>query len=177
MATDAELAARYWDEHIGPGLAADGVPEDGLAHLREVYIRDVVGLEAAMRPLRLLYEKPYVTKTGKVLSDAEIEALSDEAERGYDVAHLVKRTWKVYRRVLVSGSLSRQAETFLTKQGISRAPGEPGYYNWNWVLEAASGEEAQLLMEDRLENLLAPYGVTYACTKTVLTEVVESGPR
>lgn len=57
----------------------------------------------------------------------------------------------------------------LTKQGLTRVPGQPGYYNWNTVLEAATGEEAQLLMEHRLENLLAPYGATYACTKTVLS--------
>ena len=33
-------------------------------------------------------EKPIVTKTGKVLTDADIEALADEAEAGYDVTHL-----------------------------------------------------------------------------------------
>lgn len=32
--------------------------------------------------------KGYVTKTGKVLTEADIEALADEAERGYDVEHL-----------------------------------------------------------------------------------------
>ena len=31
----------------------------------------------------------YRTKTGKVLTDADIEALADEAERGYDVSHLI----------------------------------------------------------------------------------------
>lgn len=59
----------------------------------------------------------------------------------------------------------------LTKQGVSRAPGEPGYYNWNWTLEAGSGEEATLLMESRLESLLSPYGVKYATTKTTLSEL------
>lgn len=35
-------------------------------------------------------EKPktYRTKTGKVLTDADIEAMADEAERGYDVEQL-----------------------------------------------------------------------------------------
>ena len=33
-------------------------------------------------------DKPIVTKTGKVLTDADIEALADEAEAGYDVSHL-----------------------------------------------------------------------------------------
>lgn len=30
-------------------------------------------------------EKTYKTKSGKVLTDADIEAIADEAERGYDV--------------------------------------------------------------------------------------------
>ena len=34
---------------------------------------------------------PFKTKTGKVLSDADIEALADEAERGYDVEALKTR--------------------------------------------------------------------------------------
>jgi hypothetical protein len=37
------------------------------------------------------YPKPYTTKTGRVLSDAEIEALADEAEGGYDVEDLKRR--------------------------------------------------------------------------------------
>ena len=35
--------------------------------------------------------KPYKTKTGKVLTDADIEAMADEAERGYDVETLKPR--------------------------------------------------------------------------------------
>jgi hypothetical protein len=35
--------------------------------------------------------KTYRTKTGKVLTDADIEALADEAERGYDVEALKSR--------------------------------------------------------------------------------------
>jgi uncharacterized protein (DUF4415 family) len=35
--------------------------------------------------------KTYRTKSGKVLTDAEIEALADEAEQGYDVAVLKTR--------------------------------------------------------------------------------------
>lgn len=31
---------------------------------------------------------PFVTKTGRVLTEGDIEALADEAERGYDVEHL-----------------------------------------------------------------------------------------
>lgn len=33
-------------------------------------------------------DEQYVTQTGKVLTDSEIDALADEAERGYDVSAL-----------------------------------------------------------------------------------------
>jgi hypothetical protein len=36
-------------------------------------------------------EKTHKTKTGKVLTDADIEKMADEAERGYDVEELLKR--------------------------------------------------------------------------------------
>jgi uncharacterized protein (DUF4415 family) len=35
--------------------------------------------------------KTYKTKTGKILTDADIEAMADEAERGYDVEVLKAR--------------------------------------------------------------------------------------
>ncbi len=35
--------------------------------------------------------RSYTTKTGRVLSDADIEALADEAERGYEVENLKRR--------------------------------------------------------------------------------------
>jgi Ribbon-helix-helix protein, copG family len=35
--------------------------------------------------------KTYQTKTGKVLTDADIEAMADEAERGYDLEMLKRR--------------------------------------------------------------------------------------
>jgi len=35
--------------------------------------------------------RTYKTKTGKVLTDADIEAMADEAERGYDVEVLKTR--------------------------------------------------------------------------------------
>lgn len=37
----------------------------------------------------------YVTKTGKVLTDEDIEALADEAERGYDVSQIVARPLRI----------------------------------------------------------------------------------
>jgi hypothetical protein len=36
-------------------------------------------------------KKLYKTKTGRVLTDADIKALADEAERGYDVDQLIVR--------------------------------------------------------------------------------------
>ena len=35
--------------------------------------------------------KPYRTKTGKVLTDTDVEAIADEAERDYDVEALKAR--------------------------------------------------------------------------------------
>ena len=35
--------------------------------------------------------KTYLTRTGKELTDADIEAMADEAERGYDVEALKAR--------------------------------------------------------------------------------------
>lgn len=35
--------------------------------------------------------KTYPTKTGKILTDADVEQLADEAERGYDVEELKSR--------------------------------------------------------------------------------------
>lgn len=35
--------------------------------------------------------KTYRTKTGKMLTDADVEAMADEAERGYDVEQLKAR--------------------------------------------------------------------------------------
>ena len=39
-------------------------------------------------------EKEYRTKSGKVLTDADIQALADEAEEGYDVEQIVARDAK-----------------------------------------------------------------------------------
>jgi len=53
--------------------------------------------EATMRPLARIrrwirqHRGIYTTSTGKVLTDADIQALADEAERGYDVEHLRQR--------------------------------------------------------------------------------------
>jgi hypothetical protein len=36
-------------------------------------------------------KKTYKTKTGRILTDADIEAMADEAEQGYDVEPLMRR--------------------------------------------------------------------------------------
>ena len=58
----------------GKSFRRVGVP--GLTH-------HVARIEAASKPIK--------TKTGKVLTDADIYALADEAERGYDISHLKHR--------------------------------------------------------------------------------------
>lgn len=35
--------------------------------------------------------KPLVTKSGRIMTDAEVEALAEEAERGYDISQLRER--------------------------------------------------------------------------------------
>ena len=85
-ATDEELAVRRFNQKERFKLLRDGMPIEAIRMLRQGYVREVLANPEALRQLRAgfdLGEKPYVTKTGKVLSDAEIEALSAEAERGY----------------------------------------------------------------------------------------------
>lgn len=80
------------------------------------------------------------------------------------------KRWKVYRRVLLtSGDLSKDAHLFLTKRGLTQVPGETGAYNWNSVVEAEDGAEAELIMQQRLENLLLPYEIRWTTTKTTMS--------
>lgn len=47
----------------------------------------------------------YRTSTGRVLTDADVEALADEAEHGYDVSHLMRgEDWLADARRRVEGS-------------------------------------------------------------------------
>lgn len=43
------------------------------------------------RWLRRRQKTEFVTKSGRVLTEGDIEDLADEAERGYDVTHLKER--------------------------------------------------------------------------------------
>jgi hypothetical protein len=45
------LAARYFNENEEPGLRRDGVPEEGIEHLRRRYVNDVVANPEALRQL------------------------------------------------------------------------------------------------------------------------------
>ncbi len=53
--TDADRAARFWDEEQNPDLARSGVPEEVLAKMRADYIRDVQNNPEAVRQLREMY--------------------------------------------------------------------------------------------------------------------------
>lgn len=50
---DELLARRYFDQWILPGL--DGLPEDGITHLRERYVLDALADPEAVRQLREVY--------------------------------------------------------------------------------------------------------------------------
>ena len=67
--------------------------------------------------------EPYKTKTGKVLTDADIEAMADEAERGYDVEAL--KTRRRGRPML--GTVRRATSSTSTRSACwrerQRAPG------------------------------------------------------
>jgi hypothetical protein len=74
--------------------------------------------------------EPYVTKTGRVLTDAEIQALANEAERGYTVEQMLEKQptrAKPFRRGETSpcGELAphtmhlwMQGKNFLFCQGV-----------------------------------------------------------
>lgn len=53
--TDEELAARYFDEELAGGLRNEGMPDDGIAHLRERYIKDAIANPIAVQQLREMY--------------------------------------------------------------------------------------------------------------------------
>lgn len=50
--TDEELAAQYFDEQQAPDMRRSGMPEEGIAHLRQRYLRDVALSAEAMTELR-----------------------------------------------------------------------------------------------------------------------------
>jgi len=58
--------------------------------------------------------KTYRTKTGRTLTDADIQAMADEAERGYDVAALKARQSRIKSgRPQTNGHVERLHRTLL----------------------------------------------------------------
>jgi hypothetical protein len=112
-------------------------------------------------------QQPYVTKTGKVLSDAEIETLADEAERGYDVSHLKEsvRRWECTKSFyLTAGRLSVEAELNLTRKSVrlvARGPEGQRGYSHHCFVQAEKVSGAIDASREILDGLLAPYGVEY----------------
>lgn len=51
----------------------------------------------------------YRTKTGRLLTEADIESFASEAEEGYDVEELLQRQWDLRAR-LVTGSADQMKE-------------------------------------------------------------------
>lgn len=51
-ASDEALAGRYFDEVSAPDFRRDGIPLEGVAHLRRTYIEGATGNPEAMRQLR-----------------------------------------------------------------------------------------------------------------------------
>lgn len=73
-----QLAEEFFDSKIQPDLMAAGLTADAIARQRGVFCLMVVSARAEMQG----YSRgPYVTKTGKVLTDDDVEKLADEAER------------------------------------------------------------------------------------------------
>lgn len=56
-ADDEVLAERYFNEHVLPGLTADGLPSDVLAQMRENYIVDALASPLAREQLREMYRE------------------------------------------------------------------------------------------------------------------------
>ena len=81
------------------------------------------------------------------------------------------KRFRVYKKIRVRHDLpllEPEAASHLTKCGLTRAPGEPGYFNWNWTIEATSSEEAGLVAEAKLQNILEPYGANYESVKSMI---------
>lgn len=78
-----DLADKFFDEKIAPGLQAKGITDERLAAAKARFITDVIAARqelAGYSPRISWIEGLYVTKTGKLLTEADIDALSDEAE-------------------------------------------------------------------------------------------------
>lgn len=107
--------------------------------------------------------QPYVTKTGRELSDAEIEALSAEAERGYDVSHLLAvpevYSWDVSLKFrLTRGEFDLSAESALYAEGVRREI-DAGAFRYVCYVETTHPLVAQAEAHTKLVDLLRGYHV------------------
>ena len=142
---------------------SEGIQAEHIRLLR----KQVAAFENGIRQMKEEGE-PYVTKTGKVLTDDDIEALSAEAEQGYDVQHLVAakgaaRHWECVKQlVLTSGALSAETQKELIRHGLRNiGPGQNGEqaYSYQCFVDTASAGDALVQSNQMLRYLLAPYGV------------------
>lgn len=60
----------------------------------------------------------YKTPKGRVLTDADIEALADEAEQGYDVDHLKKPQWWQFYRLWKYHKSKKYAQQVVKKARV-----------------------------------------------------------
>jgi hypothetical protein len=100
--------------------------------------------------------EPYVTKTGREMSDAEIEGLAAEAERGYPV-------WRCTLRFeLRHGELNREADSHLTKRGIRRVvPLSDGGYIYECTVPGVDFVGGLAHAKLNLSAILNPYDVLH----------------
>lgn len=78
---------------VGAAIVADGSADGIVEQLLAAgwtLDSDATAIVAGKR-IRQLVPPPLVTATGKVLTDGDVEALADEAERGYDVRNVKER--------------------------------------------------------------------------------------
>lgn len=104
--------------------------------------------------------QPYVTKTGRELSDADIQALADEAERGYDVSHLLAvpevYSWDVSLKFrLTRGEFDLSAESALYAEGVRREMP----FRYACYVETTHSLVAQAEAHTKLVDLLRGYHV------------------
>jgi hypothetical protein len=112
------------------------------------------------------YVTPLTTKTGKVLTEEELQGYVEEAERGYDVvprSAIVSEPdlcrWDIAQKfVLRRGALGVAAESALYAEGVRREM-HPGNFRWACSLDSTHALVAQAHAHELLIDLLRPYDV------------------
>lgn len=75
--TDEERAERYFDECISFSLVQDGVSKDGIAHLRQQYVRFALDNPAAVEELRAKYPGRFDLGEGYDMGEQDPEEIDD----------------------------------------------------------------------------------------------------